>query len=367
MEIFFILITISYFLTHLFLYIGFKKSFNLMKNENTKLPKVSVIVSARNEEQNIVQCIESLSKLDYPGELLEIILVNDYSEDATLELMLEHTRDHNFFKVINARSLKSNNLKGKANAIDTAIEQCTGKIIMSTDADCKVPANWIKETVGYYNDKTAMVCGFTKINFEHSLFAKLQCIDWMYLLSLATSSAGLKNILSCLGNNLSFRKDVYYEVGGYQSIVFSVTEDLALMRKIDSNSNYEIKFPIDNECLVSTSECKSLSELFSQKRRWFKGAIGINFLGYIVGFELYIMNFFLIFGLFFLNYKIYFALVIIKIISELILISKIFQRFKLQTLYKYYPLFNLYFAFYGLILPISFLFKRKIKWKGRKF
>ncbi len=366
-EYFFLSVTILYFLTHLFLLTGLIKSINLQKNPTSNLPKVSVIVAGRNESHNISRCIRSLSKINYPDALLEIILVNDHSTDNTLELMIKETANFDFFKIINSRENTSGNLKGKANAIDTAISQSTGEIIISTDADCEVPPDWVIETVGYYSGNTAMVCGFTMIKPCDSLFSKLQNLDWMYLLTLASSSAGLKMILSCLGNNLSFSRKSYIDTGGYSAIGFSVTEDLALMRRIDSDKNYEIKFPVNKKCLVETLPCKDVKELFSQKRRWFRGGIGINFLGYIVGFELYAVNFLLIFGLLFLNYKIWIALILTKLISELILISKVMKQFEMKSLYKYYPLFSVYFAVYGLILPVSFLLKRGITWKDRKF
>ncbi|MEP7146333.1 MAG: glycosyltransferase [bacterium] len=339
----------------------------LKKNNTNPLPAVSVIVAARNEEHNIIRCINSLSELNYPADLLEILIVNDNSTDNTFNLMKELTKNFPHFKVINSGKSDSGNLRGKANAIHTALEQCKGDIIITTDADCEVPSNWILETVKYYSEKTGMICGFTKINSGNSLFSKMQNLDWMYLLTLASSSAGLKMILSCLGNNLSFSKDAYKKVGGYQSVIFSVTEDLALMRKINSKSGLEVLYPLDKECLVETLPCKDLNELFSQKRRWLKGGIGINFLGYFVALELYIENVLLIFGLLFLNYKIYLILVSIKAISELMLLSFTLQRFNLRSLYKYYLPFTLYFAFYGLTLPLSFLFKTKIRWKGNEY
>lgn len=366
-EIFFVSLTILYFLTHLLLLKGLKNSLSLKKNSDTALPKVSVIVAGRNESANIVRCIRSLSGLKYPEGKLEIILVNDNSTDNTYELMKEAAGGINFFKVINSAKSSSVNLKGKANAIDTAITQCTGDIIVMTDADCEVSPDWVKETVSYYTENTAMVCGFTNIKCDKSLFSKMQSIDWVYLLALASSSSGLNLILSCIGNNLSFTKKAYNDTGGYSSIGFSVTEDLALMRKLNSYKEYVIKYPVDKECLVETLPCSTVSELFSQKRRWFRGGIGINFLGYIIGAELYAVNFMLIFGLIFLSYKTYIVLILIKILSELFLISGIIKRFKLGYLYRYYLLFCFYFAFYGLSLPFSFLFNTKINWKGRKF
>ncbi len=367
MELFFIVISLLYFLTNLLLLRGLKKSLKLTKEDFSNFPKVSVIVAGRNEEKNIVRCIRSLSKLSYPQELFEVILVNDNSTDKTYELMKESTKDLKIFRVINSRKNSSKNLKGKANAIDSAIEICSGDIILSTDADCEVQSNWIKETVKYYSEHTGMVCGFTMMKFGKSLFAKLQCIDWLYLLTLASSSTGLNMTLSCVGNNLSFSKKCYRSVGGYESINFSVTEDFALMRKVSSDRNYQIKFPVNTNCLVESLPCENFSEVFSQKRRWFRGGIGINFLGYIVGFEIYIVNFLLIFGLFFISYKIYFILLLIRMYSELMLFSKILNRFDFRVLYGYYPLFIFYFAIYGLMLPWSFLFSKKIKWKGQKF
>lgn len=366
-EIFFVSLAVLYFFTHLLLLKGLKNSLNLKKNSETALPNVSVIVAARNESANIVRCIRSLTGLKYPEGKLEIILVNDNSTDNTYELMKEAAEEINFIKVINSSKSSSVNLKGKANAIDTAISQCSGEIIVMTDADCEVSPNWVEETVRYYSENTAMVCGFTNIKCDSSLFSKIQSLDWVYLLALASSSSGLNLILSCIGNNLSFTKKAYQDTGGYSSIGFSVTEDLALMRKINSISKYEIKYPVDKKCLVETLPCKTISELFSQKRRWFRGGTGVNFLGYIIGAELYAVNIMLILGLIFLSYKTYVVLILIKILSEILLISGIIKRFKMSYLYRYYLLFCFYFAFYGLSLPFSFLFNKKINWKGRKF
>lgn len=366
-ETFFVSITVLYFITHLFLLRGLKNSFRLQKDSGPELPRVSVIVAGRNETLNIVRCIDSLSRINYPSELLEIILVNDNSTDNTLELMKESSENFSFFKVINSAKNSSGNLKGKANAIDTAISICTGEIIISTDADCEVSPNWVRETVKYFSDSTAMVCGFTLIKSNGTLFSIMQSLDWIYLLALASSSAGLNQILSCIGNNLSFRKKTYNDIGGYSAIGFSVTEDLALMRKINSYKKYEIKYPVDKECIVETLPCSNIPELLSQKRRWLRGGTGINFLGYIIGAQLYAVNILLLSGLFFMGIKTYLILITVKIVSELILISGIMKRFELENLYKYYPLFCLYFAAYGLTLPFSFLIKTKIQWKGRKF
>lgn len=349
-----------------FLY-GLRKSVNIRPADNAGEPEISVIVAGRNESGNISDCINSLKLTVYNKDSIEFILVNDNSTDDTLELMNDSVKGDGRFKVISSFLSGSSNLKGKANAIDNAVGIAEGELIISTDADCKVPEYWVKKTAEYFSKDTGMVCGFTFIEHNNSLFGLMQCIDWFYLLSLASGSSGLDKIMSCIGNNLSYSKEAYQSVGGYESIKFSVTEDLALMRKINSSDKYKILFPLNRDCLVRTKPCGNIREVFSQKRRWFRGGIGINLLGYITGFFLYAANFMLIFGLFFMSVKLYLILIFIKFLSELILLMPAFKIYDVKYLYKFYPVFSVYFAVYGLLLPLSFLFKKGITWKDRNF
>ncbi len=367
MDLLFLIISLIYLIFHLLFLFGYIKSSSLKKQTCKNKLSVSVIVAARNEEAIISNCIKFLKKLKFDKDLLEIILVNDKSTDKTKEIMINETVGYEQFKVFDSNNLETTSLKGKANAIDTAIRKATGDLIFTTDADCEVPENWIEETVKYYEDKTSMVCGFTLIKAHKSLFAKLQSLDWIYLLSLASCSSGIKMIFSCLGNNLTFTRNVYNEIGGYKKVGFSVTEDLALMRTIDADKKNDIKYPLNHQAIVMTEPCNSLKELYNQKRRWFRGGIGINYLGYILGFELYTMNFILLFGFLFINPLAYLLLVIIKIISELLITVPVYKKLKIKNLFKYYPLFQIYFAIYGILLPLSFVFGKGINWKERKF
>lgn len=367
MEIFFVLVTIGFLLLHLYLYHGLSKSIALDNYLSDRLPFVSVIVAGRNEENNIAACIDSLSKINYPKDKLQIMLVNDKSTDNTLNIMQEATAGMTQFDVMSSRDIIHNNLRGKANAIDSAIEICKGEIIMMTDADCKVQPSWVLNTVKYFSEEVSMVCGFTLINSSNSLFAKLQCLDWIYLLTLASSSCGLDRIMSCIGNNLAFTKKAYDHVGGYKAIGFSVTEDLALMRKINEIKGSRIVYPVRYESLVMTEPCFTIKELSSQKRRWFRGGTGVNALGYITGFLLYTASLLLILGYFFIGFKLWIILSSLILLSMILLMSRTALRLKVNRLFSLFPLFAAYFAVYGLLLPISFLFGKKINWKGRQF
>lgn len=367
MDLFFITVSLIYLILHSIFLFGFTRSNSLKQNNSSKKRKVALIIPARNEEKIIANCIKHLKKLKYNKELLEIILVNDKSTDKTKEIMLNETKRNEHFKVIDSNKIETSSLKGKANALDTAIKLTKADIIFTTDADCEIPENWLEETVKYYEGNTAMVCGFTIIKSGKNLFANVQSLDWIYLLSLASCSAGINKILSCLGNNLSFSKNAYNDIGGYEQVGFSITEDLALMRTIDKDNRFKIKYPLNPLTLVKTEPCENFKELYNQKRRWFRGGININFLGYILGLELYVMNFILLFGLFFVNPLLYLLLIFVKIISELSITIPVYRKLRIKNLLRYYPLFQIYFSVYGILLPLSFLLGKNINWKERKF
>jgi cellulose synthase/poly-beta-1,6-N-acetylglucosamine synthase-like glycosyltransferase len=359
-----IIVSGLYLILYIILYAGFRVSEKLKYN-NDYLPYVSVIIAARNEEENIGKCINSLKNLSYSPELLEIIIVNDRSNDKTREIILQSIKGYKNFKLIDSSENISKFFPGKANAVDCGIKESRGEIIMMTDADCSVPVNWIQETIKYFNDETGMVCGFTRINDENGLSARVQSLDWLYLLSTAIGSSGFNRTLACIGNNLSFRKTVYDETGGYEKIKYSVTEDLALMRTI-RNTGYKIKFPVNPLSVVITDECKTFYELYSQKKRWFRGGTGIGLFGYFVGILMYSVNTIMLTGFLFLPLYLYISFILIKFLSDILIIFRTYNKLHYRGLYKYFIFFEIYFMIYGLLLPFTFLTGYKVNWKNRK-
>jgi len=346
---------------------GIRRSYRLIQKSPSPLPRVTLIVAAKNEESIIAHCISYLKKLKYDRSLLEIYLVNDKSDDRTKEIMLKETAGLDHFIVIDSETDETGNLKGKANAIDTAIRKCSGEIIFTTDADCEAPPEWIKETVSYYDKETGLIGGFTNIDYSGSLFNKIQSLDWVYLHSLASGSTGIDSPIACIGNNMSFRKDVYIESGGFGKISFSITEDLALMRVIDKNKKYKIKYPVNPKCLMRTEPCPDIKTLARQKKRWMRGATDVNWLGFLMAAEYLFMNIVIVAGLAFFDLRDYLILVGIIILAELICITPITRIFRLKNLLLYYPFFKIYFTIHTLLTPLSFIFGKKLKWKGREF
>ena len=242
MQIVLLLIFLSvllYALQSVLIYIGTRR---LNYPKTNHFPKISILVALRDEEQTLEACVESLLQLDYPKKSLEILLINDRSSDGTSELVEKMKSKSD---VIETFHIKTGipGLSGKANAIAQGMEHCSGELILVTDGDCRVPANWAKTHAAYFQKDVGLVGGFTlldKKNDPSYLFGKIQSLDWAYLLSVGTGFMGFGIPLSVLGNNFSFRRQAYEEVGGYRNMGFTIIEDFALMKTLVKKTLWKV-------------------------------------------------------------------------------------------------------------------------------
>ncbi|HET7152311.1 MAG TPA: glycosyltransferase, partial [Candidatus Kapabacteria bacterium] len=235
-------IAIAYWIRSLVFYIGARRAANPTKvqGNTAELPAITVVVAARNEEKTIARCIHSLAALDYPADKLEIILMNDGSVDNTATIISSLLTSYPAIKYFDVQE-ENSHLRGKTAALAQAFDMAKGEIFISTDADCAVPPQWLKEVASYFDAKTGIVGGFTLQEYS-SLFSAVQSLDWAYLLTHASSGAGLGTPIGCIGNNLAIRREAYESMGGYRNIPFSVTEDFALLKAVCKTERWEYKY-----------------------------------------------------------------------------------------------------------------------------
>jgi len=329
-------------------------------------PTVSVVLAARNEEQTIHRCLESLANLEYPVDKLEVILVDDQSTDRTHEIMLRFLERHANFKALKV-STQIDHLKGKANAIAFGIDHAGGELIFLTDADCVVPRSWVQAIVKEYASDTGLVASYTLLETEN-FFGGMQSLDWLFLHTLATGGVGHKKPLSCFGNNLTFRRRAYDEVGGYRKIPFSVTEDFALFTAITQRTKWGYTYLVSPESLVMSLPCGTLKELFEQKQRWAVGGLDMKMkgvllmgLGFTVNALLLVVPFL---GLPLLNVL---SVWLPKVATDAILLAIPLKRLRSLSSLKFFPAFEIYYFLYLLALPFIAFSGRKVVWKGREF
>ncbi len=363
LEIIFLIIVSVYFLISVFLVLGVKKNFPILNEED--LPSASVVVAARNEEKNILSCLESLNRLIYPKEKLEIIIVDDDSTDRTAEIVQAFINDKSKFSLIELKEVGNGDLKGKVRAVAEGIKRVKGEIVLTTDADCEVKALWAKTIASYCQNNVGVVNGFTSIKVQ-SWISGMQAIDFIFLLFIAAGTINIGKPVSCIGNNMSFRKKAYKESGGFENLPFSVTEDFLLLNAIHNLKKYKAIYPVDKDALVISEPSTSIKELFNQKKRWAVGGIDAPVMGKLLMSWAFITNIFILLTPVFFS-PVWLYLVFFKIATDFFALVPIHQKLGLHKNLKYFPVFQIYFIIYTSILPLILIFSRKVMWKDRVY
>ncbi len=363
--IFFASISI-YLFRILFFISGFfiEKKRSTKKETNQFEPFVSVVIAAKDEEENIERCVRSVANCNYPTDKYEIIVINDRSTDKTAEILEKLKTEINNLTYYTVESNEQkDNIPGKAGALHFGIQRSQGEIILVTDADCTVHPNWIYSHTQQYTDPDlGFVASFTYIKAK-SFFEYLQSIEWIYMHTMAMGGIAFSQPLGCYGNNISFRRSAYDCVGGYKKIPFSVTEDLALQQAIHK-AGYRVGYFISPQCIVETQPMKKFSEYIRQHHRWARGGTKLGWRAVI-----FVAS----------SFAIWLGLILFSIQGNLqgatlIFLTRIIGDSLLSIpphliLKKYKNLLDLmpsiiFFIIMELIVPFLLL-KRDVKWKGQ--
>jgi len=334
-------------------------------NSNIKVKSVSVIIAAKNEEENIEECIESVLKSEYPENKMEIIVVDDNSADNTYSLLKKlESRYPGRLKLLQTPA-DGRKIIGKANAVDFAICNSSGEIIMITDADCRVNNAWVKKTAGYFTTDVKMVCGYTQISGT-GLFDAVQGLDLLYLLTIASGNASSGKPVSCIGNNMAFTREAYNAIGGFEKLGFSVTEDQQLLKAVYEIDKTGIVFPSESETVITTKPLKGIKEFISQRKRWGKGGMDTGPYGLAMQMLAFFLNVSIIISaVLYLN--MFFILLGLKLSADTFLLIISSRRLSIKYKLRYIPLFELFNILYICILPFLILMDPKISWKGEKY
>ena len=353
-------------LTYLY---GWRKSFliSVEPAATGDLPFVSVIIPVRDEAMNIEFIFRSLIEQNYPTEKCEWIFVDDHSVDTTVEWLIRQKDQRcKFF------SLKSDQT-GKKAALKAGVEMAKGEWILTTDADCTLPSDWIMSMVSYgWRNDAMMVCGLVKVEEDQKVVTAFQSMETGVLQFSGVGSLAMGRPLLNTGASLAFRKSAWEEVQGYQSNEHVASgDDTFLMLSFDKHFPGKVLPLVAHAATVSTRGMKTMKEVLYQRLRW-NGKVKHYPPGYIHGVGILVMTaalsflfsfFQLISG--FTTIQCFLSVLLLRFIPEMIILIEwkklTTQRFSLismLTMSIFYPLFT---VFSLLIRPfVSNL------WKGRK-
>jgi cellulose synthase/poly-beta-1,6-N-acetylglucosamine synthase-like glycosyltransferase len=339
-----------------------------MYDAGAKVPltRVSVIVPARNEEANIERLVVSLGKQEYPKELLEVIVVDDHSTDRTAEIV----RQYEWVKLVQLKDDAINSYKKKA--IETGIAAASGTLIVTTDADCFCPENWLRTIVSFYEEsKSVFVAAPVAIDCSAALVQFFQAYDFAVLQGITAASV-YKNIHSMSnGANQAYERAAFYEVNGFSGIDnIASGDDMLLMHKIWKKYPTRVQYLKSKDAIVHTEPVTTWQAFFKQRIRWASKATYYNdkritavlALVYLFNLSFPVL---LIAGCWNSSYWLYvLVLWIMKTLVELPFVYSVSAFFNKQYLTRFFFLLQPLHIFYTVISGLFGQFG-KYEWKGR--
>ena len=256
----------------LFFYIVFLATvlrglYSLKRISSSGRKKVSVLIAARNEENNIGRCLQSLSRQSYPMEQYEVIVIDDGSSDKTAEVVSSFQKTLNNLHVISLPQYNWASSGRKPQALAEGIKIARGEIILTTDADCTVPYRWIELMEAHFKNDVVFITGPVIEKVETNIFSQMEYLEFLGIVSTGAGLIGSGYPIICNGANLGYRKSAYQRVKGYSNYSLS-NDDETLMHQILNNGIGKVDFVASVDAVVLTQSSNSLSSFFRQRMRW---------------------------------------------------------------------------------------------------
>ena len=243
-----------------------QKTLNGNKNYNNTeaLPFVSIIVPARNEQDNIERCLTSLIKQNYPTTKFEIIVVDDNSTDNTLKRIKKVQQKYPRLKIIELKD-KPDNWTGKTWASEKGYLKSRYDILLFVDADCYYKNNCLLSAISYMlEEEIDVITGFPFIELR-DFWSKVSMPLWKFMSITFGKSASNVNdpkskVAYLMGCFFMIKKDVFEKVGTFRSVRNAIQEDEALGIRI-KQSGYKLRLVQMNN-LINALWSRDLSTLW---------------------------------------------------------------------------------------------------------
>ena len=333
------------------------------------LPKISVLVAARNEEKNIGECLRHLHALDYPQDKISIHIGDDASEDRTAEVIKLFAADKPSFHYHRISDTLPG-LRGKQNVLAQLFKpaQAEGSdYMLITDADIRVKPSWAKGMVaGFSDERTGMVSAPTCAEGK-GLFSVVQFFEWLMFSFTDYVLTRLGMPVSGIGNNMAVSRRAYESTGGYENIPFSITEDYQLFRYMVLSGKWKFRFLFSLPVINLTRPAENFRGYFHQRRRWILGGLHLPYYNFLLlGLDVLCVPA-LIGSYFLLPPGICNFMLCIKCAADFFMIATALRRAGQMNRLLYFPVYELYFNILMILSPLLAFLPVSVIWKGRTY
>ncbi len=236
----------------------------------TPKTRISVIIPARNEAAVIGSCLHSMLQQTYPATLFEVLVVDDFSEDGTATVVNNFAGSN--IKLLSLRDfIKPGATQSyKKKAIEIGVQQAGGELIVTTDADCTAPPNWLHTIAAFYEkNHPAFIAMPVVIKPVNNFISIFQSLDFMTLQGITAASVQKRFHSMCNGANLAYTKEAFNSVNGFKGIdQIASGDDMLLMHKIYEQWPQKVLFLKSADVIVQTAAVHSVAAFFNQRIRW---------------------------------------------------------------------------------------------------
>ena len=367
-----LIVFVAYFISMAAIVYGFKKIAPFSSETEKSITRFSLIIPFRNEAENLPTLLESIENMNYDSQLFEIIFVNDASEDFSEAIVSEAIQKSRFsLKLLQNKRISH---APKKDAISEAIKNSTFEWIVTTDADCELPENWLKTLDAFIQkNNSVMVCGPVIYKSSGNFIETFQQLDGFSLQAVTIGSFGLGNPVLGNGANLAYKKEAFSEVDGFSGNEHIASgDDIFLLEKMKKAFPKQVHFLKSKEAIVSTKPQETWGKVINQRIRWAsKTSKQKNTASTFLGILVFLVNvswlaipFLMAFNP--QNLFVYILLLSAKIIADYLVIRQAAVFFSEKiALWKFLWLPFLYAA---IVLTVVFgSFGGNYSWKGRSF
>ena len=334
---------------------------------------LTIVVSVRNESKSIRSCIESIIAQQYPRRLMEVILVNDFSTDDTLDIIKEYS---SFIRIINLSDhlpKERENFANKKQAITEAVEQASHSLILCGDGDCFYGDLWVTSMIQYYEKyHKKFVTGPIDFIDTKSIWQNFLCMDLIAMNGVTAGSIGQKKPVMASGANMLFEKESFLQVNGYAgNEQIASGDDIFLMQKIFMKDKKAIGFVKNRHAMALTRGPQTISEFIHQRIRWTSKSgemvdkqvwwvLLFNYFFYLTCF----LNLFVLPWLDWVYLGLGLMLLGLKILIDSLFFKNILAFYSKSSLFKWILPLEILHIIYVSLMGVLAIFGQ-YKWKGR--
>jgi cellulose synthase/poly-beta-1,6-N-acetylglucosamine synthase-like glycosyltransferase len=372
----FLFIFLSYGVLIVSLAIGVTKVAHFRAPNSQAKNTFSVVIPFRNEAKHLGPLLQSIQEISYPKELMEFLFVDDASTDSSAAIITKFCLEHNSETDKHLHLLKNHRASNspKKDAISTAIGQAKNDWIMTTDADCLLPINWIKIMDHFIQtQQPKMVVAPVNYSVEAGFLSRFQALDFLSLQASTMGGFGIKKPFLSNGANLTYEKASFLQVNGFEENNHIASgDDLFIFEKFMRLDPSCVQFLKSKQAIVTTLPVNTTKELIHQRVRWAAKAGNSNlWFSKFVGLLVFATNLLVVAAFFLCLFQqlsvLHLAgLFVFKGCIDLILVSKSLAFFKQKKLLSAYFISSLCYPFFTVFIVLT-SWVSNYQWKGRAF